>query len=136
MAFLQGTDGNDVLGGTKLDEPLLGPGAIPALLAFGGSDHVFGDQLSVPVLPLLTPLEPIAHGHDFLLAGNGVHILSGSSDFFVVDANLQPHPLLEVFPLLGFGGQLLAGKAHAGLAPGVSPIAVSREHGGATYAVA
>jgi hypothetical protein len=44
--------------------------------------------------------------------------------------------LLEVFPLLGFGGQLLAGEAHAGPAPGVSPIAVSREHGGATYAVA
>jgi hypothetical protein len=33
MAFSQGTDGNEVLGGTKLDEPLLGPGAIPALLA-------------------------------------------------------------------------------------------------------
>ena len=110
--------------------------------------------MSVPVLPLLTPLEPIAHGHDFLLAGNGVHILSGSSDFFVVDANLQP--LLQVFPLLGFGGQLLAGEAHAGpvfvparidqrwslvfvsdvLAVGVSPMAESREHGGATYAVA
>jgi hypothetical protein len=112
--------------------------------------------LSVPVLPLLTPLEPIAHGHDFLLAGNGVHSLSGSSDFFAVDANLQPHPLLEAFPLLGFGGQLLAGEAHAGpafvparidqrwrlvfvsdvLAPGVSPMAESREYGGATYAVA
>ena len=110
--------------------------------------------MSVPVLPLLTPLEPIAHGNDFLLAGNGVHILSGSSDFFVVDANLQP--LLQVFPLLGFGGQLLAGEAHAGpafvparidqrwslvfvsdvLAVGVSPMAESREHGGATYAVA
>jgi hypothetical protein len=112
--------------------------------------------LSVPVLPLLTPLEPIAHGHDFLLAGNGEHILSGSSDFFVVDANLQPQPLLQVFPLLGFGSQLLAGEAHAGpafvparidqrwslvfvsdvLAPGVSSTAESREHGGATYAVA
>jgi hypothetical protein len=33
MAFLQGTDGNDVLGETKLDEQLLGPGAMPALLA-------------------------------------------------------------------------------------------------------
>ena len=33
MAFLQGTDGTDVLGGTKLDEQLLGPGAMPALLA-------------------------------------------------------------------------------------------------------
>jgi len=92
MAFLQGTDGNDVLGGTKLDEPLLGPVAIPALLAFGGSDHVFGDQLSVPVLPLLTP----------------ARIDQRWSLVFVSDV----------------------------LAPGVSPMAESREHGGATYAVA
>jgi hypothetical protein len=64
--------------------------------------------------------------------------------------------LLEAFPLLGFGGQLLNGEAHADpssvshrieqrwslvfvpdvLAPGVSPMAESREHGGAVYAVA
>jgi hypothetical protein len=112
--------------------------------------------LAVPVLPLLNPLESIAHGHDFLLAENGVHRLSGNTDSVVVDANPQPQPLLQVFPLLGFGGQLLNGEAHAGpafvparidqrwsldfvsdvLAPGVSPMAESREHGGATYAVA
>ena len=112
--------------------------------------------MSVPVLPLLTPLESIAHGHDFLLAENGVHLLSGNPDSVVVDANLQPQPLLQVFPLLRFGGQRLAAEAHAGpafvparieqrwglvfvsdvLAPGVSPMAESREHGGAIYAVA
>jgi hypothetical protein len=112
--------------------------------------------LSVPVLPLLTPLELIAHGHDFLLAENDVHLLSGNTDSVVVDANLQPQPLLQIFPLLGFGGQLLNGEAQADpssvshrikqcwslvfvsdvSAPGVSPMAESREHGGATYAVA
>jgi hypothetical protein len=104
----------------------------------------------------LTPLESIAHGHDFLLAENGVHLLFGNIDSVVVDANPQPQPLLQVLPLLGFGGQLLNGEAHADpssvshridqrwsldfvsdvLAPGVSPMAESREHGGAVYAVA
>jgi hypothetical protein len=86
---------------------------------------------------LLTPLEPIAYGHGFPLAESGVHILSGNSDFVVVDAYLHPYPLLQAFPLAGFGGQLLNGEAHA------DPSSVShrieqrsREHGGATYAVA
>jgi hypothetical protein len=37
MVFLQGTDGNDVLGGTRLDDQLLGPGATTGFLALAAA---------------------------------------------------------------------------------------------------
>jgi hypothetical protein len=103
MVFLQGTDGNDVLGGTRLDDQLLGPGATTGFLALAAATTSLVISCQIPVLPFLTPLEPIACGHDFLSRGSNQRW----SLVFVSDA----------------------------LAPGVSPLAESREQGGAIYAV-
>ncbi len=75
MAFLQGTDDNDFLHGTRFDDKLLGLEGDDNLLALGGGDHITGDRSSIPVLPFLTPLEPVAYGDDFLLGGSGADIL-------------------------------------------------------------
>jgi hypothetical protein len=64
--------------------------------------------LSIPVLSFLTPLEPVAYDHDFLSGESGADILSGDSDFAVVDVNQNL---------------------------GISPTAESTEQGGAIYAV-